>query len=478
LANAGNLTVHGPDGAPRPRIFFSEAPPADTNVGNGLVLKPGSVLRSVEVHNLSTASGAGAVYADDGSTIDHVIASTGGVSTLPPTPTPQLASAIVANGAATIVDTIAYATNAGPAGSNTEVGGEALNIQANGGADTVRNTTVIDAAGGTNFAMEVDGSEGSTTVTLENSIVEQGGDGLGGQGLALSASGATITVNADHDVISGATNFTFPQASYNPTSVTVGPAVFVGAAHQDYHESTASAATIDHGAAVPAGDPAFDIDGDLRTVDSAPDIGADELPSEPSAVATDASNVGTDHATVLGSVTAGGGVGRAVVEYGQTSALGSQSAASAVSAGAPQQLVTFPLTGLSPGTLYHARITVTNQAGTVSSEEITFTTDSSGGQPVTIKKLGSSTTATSSGTTFVLTLPLSVGCPSGASCTATVTIIVPAATAARKRHPRKPIVIGKARISLRPGQHLHPVIKLNRTGAKLLRRHKRLTVSS
>jgi hypothetical protein len=417
------------------------------------------------------------VFVADGATIDHVVASTGGVTTFSPS---KIAAAIIVSGPATVVDTIAYATNNGGGGASvTQAGGEALRVQGDGGADTVRNTTAIAASGGTNFALDARGLSGATTVTLQNTIVE------GSNGLAISASsglpGTTMSVNGDHDVISAATPLSGAASVYNPdpATVTSQAAAFVNAATNDYHEAATSMATIDRGAPVPAGDPATDIDGDLRAVGSAPDIGADELPSAPAASVAGASDVGTDHATVLGSVTAGGGVSSAILEYGPTSAFGSQTAATAVPAGASQQLISFPLTGLTPGTTYHARITISNEAGTVSSSEVTFTTTSPPpvDVPPTITKSGSSTTAGRSGKTFVVTLPLSVSCPAGEHCTATVRMTVPAATFAladASAARRKPIVIGSAHFSLQPGQRLRPRIKLNRTGARLLRRHRRV----
>ena len=55
----------------------------DPGDGSSIVI-PNQLLVEGKVHNLSTASGAEAVFVDDGSTVDHVIASTGGIATISP----------------------------------------------------------------------------------------------------------------------------------------------------------------------------------------------------------------------------------------------------------------------------------------------------------------------------------------------------------------------------------------------------------
>jgi hypothetical protein len=157
----------------------------------------------------------------------------------------------------------------------------------------------------------------------------------------------------------------------------------------------------------------------------------------------------------------------------------------AVGPTANQQSISFPISGLAPGTTYHARIMIVNRAGTVSSNDLMFATASppatgTGGsgngdhtKPPTIHQAGHQIAATGSGTTYAITLPLSVSCPSGESCVATITLTVAPATKHRKpKHPTKPIVIGTARITLAGGHHVNPTLKLNHAGAKLLR-HRR-----
>jgi hypothetical protein len=478
IVTAGNLAVHGPSGGVRPRIFLS-ASPRFSGDATGLVFSglPTSV-SDLEVHNVSTATGASGLFSSGGS-IDHVVASTAGVSS---SSASQVASAIIASGATTITDTVAYATNNAADGLDP-TGGEALFLEGEGGVDIVRNSTLVAATPGTNFAMEARGETGSTTVTLQNTIVAHADNGL----VIAQENMASITVNADHDAISGENTFS---GTYNRDgTVTSASPVFVNAAADDYHEAAASAATIDKGATV-SGDPATDLDGDLRTIGSAPDIGAYELPNAPTAAAVSTSGVNTTQATVLGTVTAGGGASQVWLDYGTTTTYGQRSTAIPVSPSASQQTVSFPITGLMAYTTYHARITIVNQAGTISSNDLTFTTTSapnsppvsgptttSRGTPASIRVTGQQAVGTKTGNTYTIVLPLSVSCPAQQTCKTTTTITIPAAKTTGKRKPKaKQIVIGLAHLTVRGGQRVKLRIKLNRTGADQLRR-RHLTAS-
>jgi hypothetical protein len=463
--NAANLTVHGPSSGPRPRIFLAATPSVSDGPAGLVFAGTSTTLPDLEVHNVSTGVGAQAIFVADGSTIDHVVASTAGEAEA--TPDVQVAAAIIADGPTVVTDTVAYATNNGGV-SFTTPGAEGLFLEANGGSDVVRNSTVVSAAGSLGFALEATGTTGTTVATLQNTIVSGGGNGL----IVAEETGATITVTA-------------------------AAPVFVNAAAGDYRQAPNSTATIDQGGPEGAGDPATDLDGDLRTVGVAPDIGADELPGAPSASATGTSAVASDHVTVLGSVTATGGASQALLQYGTTTAYGQQTPVTAVGPTANQQSISFPISGLAPGTTYHARITIVNQAGTVNSNDLAFTTAASpaggaggsggspGGsgngdntKPPTIHQTGHQITATKSGSTYAITLPLTISCPTGESCVATVTLTVLPKTKHRKpKHPTKPTLIGAARITLAGGHHVNPTLKLNHAGAKLLRHHHQLKTS-
>src|SRR5205823_253263 len=92
----------------------------------------------------------------------------------------------------------------------------------------------------------------------------------------------TMTVTADHDVVSHA--FPLPGGTYAPDVGTVSSTapVFVNATAGDFRQTAGSVSTIDKGAAIGGLDPTSDLDGEPRSLGSAPDIGADELPGAPS----------------------------------------------------------------------------------------------------------------------------------------------------------------------------------------------------
>ena len=88
-------------------------------------------------------------------------------------------------------------------------------------------------------------------------------------------------------------------------------------------------------------------------------------------------NVGVSQATVSASVDAHGTPSATYsLEYGTTSAYGASTAA--VDAGEGREAVRLQLTGLTPGTTYHARVVATNEFGTSHGADLTFTTESNG----------------------------------------------------------------------------------------------------
>jgi hypothetical protein len=203
-----------------------------------------------------------------------------------------------------------------------------------------------------------------------------------------------------------------------------------------------------------------------------------------------------DHATVLGSVTAAGGASQPRLDYGTTIANGKHTQATAVAPTANQQSISFPISGLVPDTSYHARITIVSQAGTVSNKDLAFTTIS---PPLTgTVGGGGDGGGAGSGTGRAGRPPdcppdhpperdpeqwqdlrdhdPTVGrLPTGQSCAAKVTLDVSAPVPRRDpKHRAKPTMIATAQISVAGGHHVKPILKLNRTGAKLPRQHHRL----
>lgn len=99
------------------------------------------------------------------------------------------------------------------------------------------------------------------------------------------------------------------------------------------------------------------------------------FPCAPMAVTGASSNISSSGATVSGTVNTAGSPSTGVFEYGPTTSYGASSGITLSPAnGTSAQTVTATLTGLTPGTLYHYRVTVANGYGTSSGRDFTFTT--------------------------------------------------------------------------------------------------------
>ena len=101
--------------------------------------------------------------------------------------------------------------------------------------------------------------------------------------------------------------------------------------------------------------------------------GAFRMPAAPTAAVSPASDVLGVSAALSGTVSPGGLPTTVRVEYGTTSEYGSTSAAVQAD-GWDDAAVTLPLAELTPGTAYHVRLVVSNEAGSAHSEDTTFTT--------------------------------------------------------------------------------------------------------
>jgi hypothetical protein len=122
-----------------------------------------------------------------------------------------------------------------------------------------------------------------------------------------------------------------------------------------------------------AGCPATDQRGVLRPAGSACDIGAFEL-ATPAATSGAASGVTQTTATLNG--TAGNpdlAGGTAFFQYGPSASYGVSTATQAIGPTTAQTALAAPLSGLTPGTLYHFRLVVQNGVATTFGADRTFT---------------------------------------------------------------------------------------------------------
>jgi CSLREA domain-containing protein len=122
------------------------------------------------------------------------------------------------------------------------------------------------------------------------------------------------------------------------------------------------------------GCPATDERGVTRPQGSACDIGAVEL-APPSAVTGAASAIGVSGATVSGTASNPAVVtGTVVFDYGTTTAYGKTASAGTLAVGSVNAAHSAALAGLTPGTIYHYRISVTTTDGTATGLDATFRT--------------------------------------------------------------------------------------------------------
>jgi len=208
--------------------------------------------------------------------------------------------------------------------------------------------------------------------------------------------------------------------------------------------------------------------------------------SPPSATTGASSAVTSTGAKLDGTVNPGQVPTTYRFQFGKTTAYGSQTPTASAGSGASSVAAAGTLTGLAPQTTYHYRIVATSPDGTATGGDRTFTT----GQNVvaTPSPPGSSIfqglriltrSARLSGRGIA---SIKVLCPAASltrcrgtlSFTARVRVKVKATTAGKVRTKRKTLKLGKANLSLRPGQTKTIKIKITRAGRRILKTSKRL----
>ena len=214
------------------------------------------------------------------------------------------------------------------------------------------------------------------------------------------------------------------------------------------------------------------------------DVGAFEL-SAPSATTGASSAVTSTGAKLAGTVNPGQVPTTYRFQFGKTTAYGSQTSTASAGSGASSVAAAGTLTGLAPQTTYHYRLVATSPDGTATGADRTFTT---GQNVVATPPPGSSsflglrilTDSARLSRTGVASIrssappPRSPVAEARSSFTARVRVKVKSKKATSAQTKRKTLRLGKANVSLRPGQTRTIRIKITRAGRRILRRSKRL----
>ncbi len=269
-----------------------------------------------------------------------------------------------------------------------------------------------NGAGGSGGGVSVDGTTSSTllSVTLAGNAAGLGGTaasnpadvGAAGHGGGVFAAGTLLCVvgqncvfthlqdsivassgtggNCDGRVTNGGHDLSFPAADTTCSGATSGDPL-LGQLQDNGGPSPTMAlgpgsAALDQVPAQGAGCPMTDQRGVPRPFGSACDIGAYEV-AAPAVTTGPASAIGTNGATISGTVTANTGLagGGATVHfnYGLTTAYGSQTALQQIT-GVTPVLVSAALTGLTPSTVYHYRAVAGSKDGATVGADQTFST--------------------------------------------------------------------------------------------------------
>ncbi len=243
-----------------------------------------------------------------------------------------------------------------------------------GGLDFASNSPVITLSNATLSANTATGSTdsdggdavlGGPNTHVENTIVTAGIANAGFE----NCEGTPTSLGHNLDSLNQC-NFTATGDLVN-TDPMLGPLQDNGGPVQTFALEAGSPA-IDAGAN--AGCPAMDARGVLRPAGAACDIGAFEN-ATPAATTNAASSIASGSAVLHGSAfNPDLAAASARFQYGTTPAYGSTTTAETVAATTPNAPVSASISGLSPNTLYHFRVLVSNAVGTAVGADQTFTT--------------------------------------------------------------------------------------------------------
>jgi hypothetical protein len=283
-------------------------------------------------------------------------------------------------------------------------------------------------------------------------------------------------MDGGHNIVYGDSNC--PGTNANPR---LGPLASNGGLTQTLALGAGSAA-ID---LVPASQCALLTDqrGVGRPQGGACDAGAYES-APPILTGLSATGSGPQSAVVAGQVTANLTDAKVTVDYGTSTAYGSSTNAIDAGAGLGAAPFSVQLSGLAPGTTYHAKVIVTNTDGTTSSNDLQFKTASTAADvtasgPAKINPDIVALKVSADAITVALSCPAGTATCSGKiELTSRVTTkrgkVIAVAASARPKRKTHTETVGAGSYSVPPGQTKALKFTLNATGRRLLKARHRL----
>jgi hypothetical protein len=220
--------------------------------------------------------------------------------------------------------------------------------------------------------------EGSTVVGDGVALYNSGQTAVATNSILESSSGNDDDVNAGGPTTLAFDAFVTTSASPSVFGKVGTRATFVSRAAGDYRQTVGSP-TIDAGTTSTS---TLDLNGNLRTLGAASDIGAYEFVPAPPGIAASVPAPAKHTATPAAAIDTKGGRTTARLDYGPTAAYGTSLPSQLIPAATSVATVTEALTGLAEGTTYHYRWTATSDGGTTSDADRTFTTAPS--EPTTL----------------------------------------------------------------------------------------------
>jgi hypothetical protein len=439
-----SLRIHGTNG--RPRIVFS---------AGGLDLTQSESAFASGLRVESTSASTAFLIGKHGSAANIIATNNAGGSACD---LHGVLDPMTGTGAAALVNSVCWSSGNGAFALRTE------------GVNSIRNVTAI--ASGTNgeaihaFAQALEAGNDELV-----NVIARGG--AGGHDLtAESDNTADATIHATYSNF--ANTFTTGSGSPAKTHITVDSTdqnaapVFVNAPGGDFHEVAASP-TVNAGLSfTPVGE--TDFDGDPRTIGSATDIGADELPQRPTVTTESAEDVNPTGATIRGTVNANGRTTFYWIQYGTSTSYGQSTPMQSVPADGAIHLVTHDVTGLRPMTTYHFRLVALNAVGPALGTDLTFTT----GDAFTGAVVKSKTAKEKSGR-----LKIKVLCPTGTPGSCVGRLLLKSASKVSVNGHRKTLTIGRSSFNIAPSTSSRTVsVTVLATALDYLHRHGKLTATA